>query len=51
MGHKLKTYVSIVGEKEVELVVIQGKDDDQIAMHGLSYPLAVELNHLPLLIV
>ena len=51
MGHKLKTYVSIVGENEVELVVIQGKDNDQIAMHGLSYPLAVELNHLPLLIV
>ncbi len=51
MGHKLKTYVSIASEDAVELVVIQGKDEDQIAMHGLSYPLAVELNHLPLLIV
>ena len=51
MGHKLRTYVSIAAENNVELVVIQGKDEDQIAMHGLSYPLAVELNHLPLLIV
>ena len=51
MGHKLRTYVSIANENNVELVVIQGKDQDQIAMHGLSYPLAVELNHLPLLII
>ena len=51
MGHKLRTYVSIAAENHVELVVIQGKDEDQIAMHGLSYPLAVELNHLPLLII
>ena len=51
MGHRLRSYVSIVSENEVELVVIQGKDDDQIAIHGLSYPLAIELSHLPLLIV
>ena len=51
MGHRLQTYVSIVSENDVDLVVMQGKDNDQIAMHGLSYPLAVELTHLPLLIV
>jgi hypothetical protein len=27
------------------------RDQDQLAMHGLAYPLAVELRHIPLLLV
>ena len=27
------------------------KDDDQLAMHGLAYPLAVELRDIPLLML
>ena len=51
MGHQLQTYVSMVELNHIDLVVIQSKDEDQIAIHGLSYPLAVELKDLPLLIM
>ena len=51
MGHQLRTYVSMVELNHIELVVIQSKDEDQIAIHGLSYPLAVELRDIPLLIM
>ena len=51
MGHQLKTYVSMVELNHIDMVVMQSKDDDQIAIHGLSYPLAVELSTLPLLIM
>jgi hypothetical protein len=27
------------------------KDEDQLAMHGLAYPLAVELRDIPLLML
>lgn len=27
------------------------KDEDQLAMHGLAYPLAVELREIPLLML
>lgn len=51
MGHRLQSYVELVGEHHIELVVMQTKDADQVAMHGLSYPLAVELQHTPLLML
>ena len=51
MGHQLKTYVSMVELNRIDMVVMQSKDDDQIAIHGLSYPLAVEVSSLPLLIL
>ena len=51
MGHPLKKYVSLVKENQIDLVVIQGKDEEQVAILGMSYALAVELNELPLLIL
>lgn len=51
MGHRLKSYVELVKDHEIELIVMQTKDDDQVAMHGLSYPLAVELRDTPLLML
>lgn len=51
MGHQLQQYKSLVGEHHIELVVMQTKDDGQVAMHGLSYPLAVELSKTPLLML
>lgn len=51
MGHRLQSYVDLVKEHHIELVVMQTKDQDQVAMHGLSYPLSVELQHTPLLML
>ena len=35
----------------VDLLVMNTKDEDQLAMHGLAYPLAVELRQIPLLML
>lgn len=51
MGHHLKTYQQIVEEHEVDLLVLNTKDEDQFAMHGRAYPLTVQLRHMPLLLV
>ena len=51
MGHRLQSYAELVKNHHIELVVMQTKDEDQVAMHGLSYPLAIELNHTPLLML
>ena len=51
MGHHLQTYVAFLEEHQAQLLVMNTKDDDQLAMHGLSYPLAIELSHLPMLML
>lgn len=51
MGHHLAEYKKLVDEHAVDLLVFNTKDDDQMAMHGLAYPLAVELRRLPLLML
>ena len=51
MGHQLDEYRRLIGEHEVDLLVMNTKDEDQLAMHGLAYPLAVELREIPLLLL
>ena len=51
MGHHLSMYKSLVRTHDVDLLVMNAKDDDQLAMHGLAYPLAVELRDTPLLML
>lgn len=51
MGHHLSTYQELVQEHEVDLLVMNTKDADQLAMHGMAYPLAVELREIPLLML
>ena len=51
MGHTLRTYVSMVEVHQIDMVVMQSKVEDQVAIHGLSYPLAVELDQLPMLLL
>ena len=41
----------LVLEHQVDLLVMHTKDRDQLAMHGLAYPLAVELREIPLLLL
>lgn len=51
LGQRLSTYKSLVESHGVDLLVLRAKDDDQLAMHGISYPLAVELRDIPLLLL
>ena len=50
-GHYLRDYARIIDEQAVDLIVLHTKDDDQAAMHGLAYPLSVELRDTPLLML
>lgn len=51
MGHHLSTYKQLVHDHEVDLLVMNTKDDDQLAMHGMAYPIAVEIREIPLLLL
>ena len=51
LGHHLADYKRLVQEHQIDLVVMNTKDEDQLAMHGLAYPLAVELRQTPLLLL
>ena len=50
-GHHIRVYRSLIEEHEVDLLVMNTKDEDQLAMHGLAYPLAIELRAIPLLML
>jgi hypothetical protein len=50
-GHHLKEYQRLVSEHEADLLVMNTKDDDQLAMHGLAYPLAIQVRSIPLLLL
>ena len=50
-GHRIGTYRRLIEEHEVDLLVMNTKDEDQLAMHGLAYPLAIELRTIPLLML
>ena len=51
VGHRLSDYKRLIDEHDVSLLVMNTKDDDQLAMHGVAYPLAVELRSTPLLLL
>lgn len=51
MGHHVQEYRALVEEQRIDLLVMNTKDEDHSAMHGLAYPLAVELRDVPLLMV
>lgn len=50
-GHRLREYERLVEEHAIDLLVLHTKDEDQLAMHGLAYPLAVEMRQIPLLMI
>lgn len=50
-GHHIQEYRRLIEERAVDLLVMNTKDEDQLAMHGLAYPLAVELRSIPLLML
>lgn len=51
LGHHLNDYKRLVSDHAVNLLVMNTKDDEQLAMHGMAYALAVELRQLPLLLL
>lgn len=51
MGHRLGDYKRLIEENEAGLLVLNTRDEDQLAMHGLAYPLAVELRDVPMLML
>jgi hypothetical protein len=51
MGHLLADYKRLAVTHHIDLMVINTKDEDQMAMHGIAYPLAVELRNTPLLML
>ena len=50
-GHHLTDYKKLVQENETDLLVLHTKDEDQLAMHGLAYPVSIELRDIPLLLI
>lgn len=51
VGRQLREIQRLVEANGIDLVVLNTKDHDQLAMHGLAYPLAVELRSVPLLML
>lgn len=51
LGHSLRDYKRLIDEHEVDLLVVNTKQEDQLAMHGLAYPLCVELRDTPILML
>jgi hypothetical protein len=50
-GHLLKDHLKLIQEHGIDLLILHTKDDDQMAMHGLAYPLAVEMRDRPMLLI
>ena len=51
MGSRLAGYRDLVIRRQAELLVLNTKDDDQLAIHGMAYPLMIELRRVPLLLL
>ena len=51
LGSRLEDYRKLIEEGQVDLLVMHAKEDDQLAMHGMAHPLAVELRAVPILLL
>lgn len=51
VGHNMADYRRLVEKHRVDLLVMNTKDQDQLAMHGVAYPISVELRETPLLLL
>jgi hypothetical protein len=51
LGHRVKVSKELVDRYQIDLVIMNSKDDDQLAMHGLAYPIAIELRNAPLVLI
>ena len=51
MGHALNDYKQIIDDNNVQMIVLDTQDEDQLAMRGMAYALAVEIQDRPLLLL
>ena len=51
LGLHVDAYRQLVRSQGIELLVMNTKEKGQLAMHGLAYALAVEVNEIPLLLL
>ncbi len=51
LGHRMNDYKRLVNEFDIDLLVLNTKDEDQLAMHGLAYPLTIELRERAMLLL
>ena len=51
LGMHVEDYRQLVVAGETDLLVMNTREVDQLAMHGLAYTLAVELSDIPLLLL
>ena len=51
MGHTLADYVRLIGKHEINLLVFNTKEEDELALHGKAYSLAVQLRDVPILML
>ncbi len=51
VGHDMSDYRKLLSERQIDLLVMNTKDEDQLAMHGLAYRLSVEFRNTPLLLI
>lgn len=51
MGHRLSDYVDLIEKHEVDLLIFNTKEQDQLALHGKAYSLAVRLRDVPILML
>ncbi len=51
MGHALRDYRRLVDENEIDLLILNTKDESQLAMHGMAYAISVEFQDRPMLLL
>ena len=51
MGHRVAAVRGLIDARGVDLLVLHTRDEQQLGMHGLAYPLTVELRDTPLLLL
>ncbi|MCA9033563.1 MAG: hypothetical protein KDA91_00470 [Planctomycetaceae bacterium] len=50
-GHHLQDYRRLIHSENIDLLVMNTKDDDQLAMNGRAYSMSVELTDVPMLLL
>ena len=51
LGHHLRDYKTLIVDHEIDLLVLNTKDEGQLAMHGVAYSLTIELRDIPMFLL
>ncbi|MDC0936150.1 hypothetical protein OAS39_07670 [Pirellulales bacterium] len=51
LGHHLRDYKKLIEAHGIDMLVLNTKDEGQLAMHGVAYSLTVELRNIPMLLL